>query len=167
VRVNHLARTRGIREPFVVHAPRFRGRGPVAALVRALGGLAAFTTAADVSPSAVRSWIRNGVVPAPAVADRVKALARAEGTADPFPSTRRGLPRHRGPLADTVRALGGVAAFASSIQVSETSVYRWLNKRCFPWRHVAKRANALAGKMRRARPFALRACPRRPPERSS
>ncbi len=91
-RVNALARAKGLRAPFVVRGTRFRGRGPVSELVRAYEGVVAFSVAARVSQTSVRTWARGGAIPWPPVVARVNAMARKVNLAEPFPAPRPVLP---------------------------------------------------------------------------
>jgi hypothetical protein len=159
-RVNELARARLLPEPYILRdATRFRGRGKLADVVRAYGGLAPFARRAGASQTAVRAWMRDRKVrPLPPVRERVNALAREAQLAEPFPGERAVRFRGRGALAGLVRAYGGVAGLARAARVGETSVYRWAHGRP-PWRSVAADVNALARARDVTEPFNLASCP--------
>jgi hypothetical protein len=159
-RVNELARARKLAEPFDVRcSTSFRGRGKLATVLRAYGGVAPFARIAGASETALRVWIRDPKVrPLPAVRARVNALARDAHVAEPFTGERAVRFRGRGPLADLVRAFGGAAGLAHAAEVSATSVYRWV-RGTPPWRSIAADVNKLARAHGLAEPFNVAKCP--------
>jgi hypothetical protein len=171
-RVNALARARRLPEPFeVLDQCRFQARGRTGAIVRALirssGGIMAFARAVGTSDVTVRTWARKrDVYPTVARRQRVNDLAREAGLDEPFPEERPVRFAGDGPLADLVRALGGVADLAREAGVGDSSVYRWLKHGTLPFRHVALRVNQLARERRLTVPFdpdeCLRSAPRSP-----
>jgi hypothetical protein len=142
--VNALARQVGFAEPFsqarVVHLSlsrskgRVRSRGPLAALVRACGGVAGLAREARVGDASVYRWINDGPAPWRDVALRVNRLARTRGLVPPFDAAvcpKRGegcaldgkeLERARSLVHDPRNATRDVA---NALGVSSSTVYRW------------------------------------------
>ncbi len=159
-RVNELARAKKLADPYAMReTTSFRGRGKLANVVRAYGGVARFSAIAGTSPTSLRVWLRDkDVRPLAEVRARVNALAKDAELSEPFPGARAPRFRGRGPLADLVRAYGGAAGLARAAQVGETSVYRWARGTA-PWRSVAADVNTLARAKGLAEPFIVAKCP--------
>jgi hypothetical protein len=159
-RVNELARAKELAEPFPMRErSTFKGRGRLGAVIRAYGGVTRFAKASGASETRIRAWARERKPnPLLEIRERVNALARAAKVAEPFSRTRTVRFRGRGPLADLIRACGGVAGLARAASVGETSVYRWI-RGTPPWRSVAREVNELARNRELAEPFDIAKCP--------
>jgi DNA-binding phage protein len=159
-RVNELARAKELPEPFPMRDRRaYKGRGKLGALIRAYGGVTQFAKASGSSETRIRAWTRErNPNPLLEVRERVNALARAARVAEPFSRTPTVRFRGRGPLAELVRACGGVAGLAREASVGETSVYRWI-RGTPPWRSVARDVNQLARARGLPQPFDIAKCP--------
>ncbi len=162
-KANALARARSLPEPFHIEdKTRYQGRGRMGAVIRAYGGVSRFAKAAGASETTVRVWARStkAANPLPGMRAKVNGLAKKAHLPEPFVRARRVRFQGRGPLANLVRACGGVQGFAREAEVGETSVYRWL-RGTPPWKSVALEVNALARARGLSEPFDVKKCPER------